>query len=378
MTARILVGDVFDKLRELPDESVHCVVTSPPYWGLRDYSVAGQIGLEPTVGEHIEVMVRVFREVRRVLRKDGTVWLNYGDCYHNIRTHMQGGANRATRHQGLKEKDLCMMPARLAIALQEDGWWIRSEIIWAKPNPMPESVTDRPTSSHEKVFLLTKSARYFYDSEAVRVPAARPDWRDESDSVTTNPCRNDGGNTKRNPKRDKQTRRGSTPRHDGANLRNVWHIATRSYPGAHFATFPPALVEPCIKAGTSEKGVCPECGVPWVRETETGELSGEAKIHTHGRPAADERGVSGSSALRTNGRTWREIKTLGWSLSCECGGVPVPAVVLDLFAGSGTVGLVADRLDRDSILIELNPDYAEMARQRLDADGGMFSKTEIA
>ena len=183
MSVQILVGDAITKLRELPDESVHCVVTSPPYWGLRAYKgEPGMIGLEPTFEEHLENLVAVFREVRRVLRKDGTLWLNYGDAYATGTTAKRkptradvdvGGwksrmGDRRSDDTKLKPKDLMMMPARVAMALQADGWWLRSEIVWHKPNPMPESVTDRPTNAHEKVFLLSKSAKYFYDAEAVR------------------------------------------------------------------------------------------------------------------------------------------------------------------------------------------------------------------
>ena len=185
MSVRILEGDALTQLATLPAESVHCVVTSPPYWGLRSYGGdAGMIGLEPTLDEHIANLVAVFREVWRVLRTDGTVWLNYGDAYANDgkwggstgglhNTALHGSASsigRAKVKTGLKPKDLMMLPARVALALQADGWWLRSEIIWAKPNPMPESVTDRPTNAHEKIFLLSKAARYFYDAEAVRVP----------------------------------------------------------------------------------------------------------------------------------------------------------------------------------------------------------------
>ena len=182
MSVRIMVGDALSQLAALPDASVHCAVTSPPYWGLRAYrGDAGMIGLEPTFDEHLENLVAVFREVRRVLRADGTLWLNYGDAYSG---GVPGGASPDGARKGRadmasaaapkrgrewKPKDLLMMPARVAMALQADGWWLRSEIVWHKPNPMPESCTDRPTSAHEKLFLLSKSAKYFYDAEAVRV-----------------------------------------------------------------------------------------------------------------------------------------------------------------------------------------------------------------
>ena len=283
MSVRILVGDCVDLLSTLPDESVHCVVTSPPYWGLRDYGVEGAIGLERTFGEHLETIVTVLREVRRVLRKDGTLWLNYGDAYagswgaqsrddpsvetsalSNGQVHAApkgthtGSLKRVL--PGLKPKDLLMMPARVAMALQADGWWLRSEIVWHKPNSMPESVRDRPTSAHEKVYLLTKSARYFYDAEAVRV-ACSPNTHDRRAGTW------------------KEKRTVAEQAEIGANLRNVWTIATHPYKEAHFATFPPSLVDPCIKAGTSEKGCCPDCGMPWVREVEEPSGPNVGKIH---------------------------------------------------------------------------------------------------
>lgn len=371
----IRIGDVFDELAKIPDESVHCVVTSPPYWGLRDYgtaewiggesncnhsaarggsnagignngsardSLAGishcklcgaqrkdrQIGLEPTLAEHITTMVRVFEELRRVLRKDGTCWLNYGDCYAG--SSATGGTSSLEQGKRigrmfndkptaeLASKQLCMIPNRLAIALQDAGWWVRSEIIWHKPNPMPESVTDRPSTSHEKVFLLTKSQRYFYDADAVRERVAESqEGRIRNDYIGGKSWQQRGQHSKGGvytTKPDKQ--RGHGRRHNGfndrwdqmpkaeqqangRNLRNVWTIATKPFSEAHFATFPPEIPETCIKAG------CPKDGV-----------------------------------------------------------------VLDPFGGAGTTGLVADRLQRDAILIELNPEYAEMARKRIDEDRG--------
>lgn len=362
MTVRILQGDVFARLAELPDESVHCVVTSPPYWGLRSYGgLAGEIGREPTLDGHIDVLVRVFREVRRVLRPDGTCWINYGDRYVCSPGNGKGGGStlagpghhsgRSSFSSGLKPKDLMLLPARLALALQEDGWWVRSEIIWAKPNPMPESATDRPTSAHEKIYLLTKSARYFYDAKAVQTAQAveslaRQDRAMKGYAPPEQTAHNglmaphknkrhqaiptgwdtDGGAhgtihlNGRTPRSDKQ--RGHSRRHagfngrwdamskseqqaNGANIRNVWTIPVYGFPGPHFATFPPALVEPCIKAG------CPERGT-----------------------------------------------------------------VLDPFGGSGTVGLVADRLGRDAILIELNESYVKMARARITNDAPLFSPVQ--
>lgn len=335
MTVDILLGDVREVLRSLPADHFDIGVTSPPYWGLRDYGVEGQIGLEPTLAEHLAVMVEVFREVRRVLKPEGTLWVNYGDCYATspngrsaADTNAAGGDDRTFRDKPfstigglLKAKDLCMVPNRLAIALQEDGWWVRSEIIWAKPNPMPESVYDRPATSHEKIFMLSRAPRYFYDAEAVRQGRSS-----NEDAVVFRGGAYVGG-AKANSELGKRAVRGNkkirasdvaaprhaghinhtgieaTPRGQGRNLRNyepapveVWPIATRPFSDAHFATFPPELVERCLKAG------------------------------------------------------------------CPSGGR-----VLDPFGGAGTTALVAEALGLDCTLIELNPDYAAIAERRLAA-----------
>ena len=360
MSVRILVGDCLERLRTLPDASVHCVVTSPPYWGLRDYGVEGAIGLEPTFGEHINTIVTIFREVRRVLRSDGTLWLNYGDRYHN-----------GDSLSGLKPKDLVMMPARVALALQADGWWLRSEIVWHKPNPMPESVRDRPTSAHEKIYLLSKSARYFYDAEAVREEDA---GTDHPRNILHRPEPSGGILPPHSGIRTAEGRNGA-----GRNLRNVWMIATHPFADAHFATFPPKLVEPCIKAGTSEKGCCPECGAPWTRQvedTEAYQRQKEIQRETEDR-TLESQGVARQFS-NTPGVVADRI-TKGWEPSCGCdAGDPIPATVLDPFGGAGTVGLVADRLGRDAILIELNPEYAEMAERRIHADAPLFADAGVS
>jgi DNA modification methylase len=240
-SVQIINADVLDSLRRLPDQSIQCCITSPPYWGLRDYGVVGQIGLEPTPEEYVEKMVEVFREVRRVLRDDGTLWLNLGDSYNGSGgaggDYAPGGLKAGQpkypgrRISALKPKDLVGIPWRVAFALQEDGWYLRSDIIWHKPNPMPESVRDRPTKAHEYMFLLTKSGKYYYDADAVREPCATSD-HERGDG--NGPYRADHFN--HNPL--------------GRNRRDVWTIPTRPYKGAHFATFPPALVEPCLLAGS--------------------------------------------------------------------------------------------------------------------------------
>jgi len=364
----ILNGDVIDCLRSLPDACVQCVVTSPPYWGLRDYGVEGQIGLEPTPEEHVEKMVEVFREVKRVLRDDGTLWLNYGDCYAGSttgadrppepgHTHEDNGrvkTGQENKHRrpdaGLKPKDLVGMPWRIAFALQADGWYLRSDIIWSKPNAMPESVTDRPTKSHEYVFLLAKQARYFYDADAVREPF-------ESNDVTYPAINTVQGVYRVNNGKN----RGGGDATRGRNRRTVWEIPTQPMPYAHFATFPEALVEPCIKAGTSARGACPECGAPWRRVVEKGGGTTGASWHDHSNDLVRGQVAPPSATFRDYYR-----RDIGWQPSCTCGtGETVPCTVLDPFGGSGTVAKVARDLGRSSILIEINPEYVQIAKKRL-------------
>ncbi len=441
MTVRIMVGDVREQLALLPDDSVHCVITSPPYWGLRNYGVAGQIGLEPDFGQYVETMVAVFRDVRRVLRPDGTLWLNLGDSYHNgdkggyardrvkatdslqvsnLANNFIGAPNRQPQ-PGLKPKDLVGMPWRVAFALQADGWWLREDIIWAKPNPMPESVTDRCTRSHEYIFHLTKSERYFHDAAAIREPFSdgrngrdyktpdgwdtgagshgsvhrngrekgQKDWRPVADRHGNRAedwdrlrLRQDGQHGRHGRSQPPPSERNRGGRTDGftkpndidpsgnggRNKRSVWTIASEPFPEAHFATFPTALVEPCILAGTSAHGVCASCGAPWARITETSyENPGNRK--TNGPRSLGNRQITAGFEVRLEKR----VVSLGWTPTCGCGGSgTAQATVLDPFGGAGTTGLVADRLRRNAILIELNPEYAEMARRRIERDAGMF------
>lgn len=340
---QILQGDCRDVLKTLPDESVQCVVTSPPYWGLRDYGVDNQIGLEKTPQEYVATMVQVFREVRRVLKQDGTCWLNLGDSYarqagddstkstdSGMKTGRTGKSELLFKDgnnvppAGLKPKDLVGIPWRVAFALQDDGWWLRSDIIWSKPNPMPESVTDRPTRAHEYIFLLTKSPKYFYDADAIREPASEATiarLNQDIDSQDGSERANGGEKTNGAMKAvirltDKQ--RGHSRRHSGfndrwdkmtvdeqralgANKRSVWTVAPANYKDAHFATFPPALISPCILAGSR---------------------------------AGD--------------------------------------TVLDPFGGSGTTGQVALGCGRKAILIELNPEYHKMIEKRTQVLGFQF------
>ena len=296
----ILHGDVLDKLQEIESESIQCVVTSPPYWGLRDYGTDGQLGLEETPEEYVEKMVKVFREVKRVLKTDGTVWLNLGDSYAGGKIgrtddkYCKNAIKRTNGRQrkppeGMKPKDLVGIPWRVALALQADGWYLRQDIIWHKPNPMPESVTDRCTKSHEYIFLLSKSAKYFYNHISIQ-EKANYDGRKDTIMKGSEKYKNSGHIL---------AARGHIRWHeneDGIKIRNkrsVWSINTKPYKEAHFAVFPPKLPELCIKAGSKEGDV-----------------------------------------------------------------------VLDPFFGSGTTGWVAQRLGRKWIGIELNPEYIKIAEKR--------------
>ena len=256
-----IVGDTLTVLKTLPDELVDCVVTSPPYWGLRDYGVDGQIGLEKTPEEYVSKMVDVFREIKRVLKKEGTCWINLGDSYagsgkgigsnHGKAVFSDGEISKTDWNiTGLKPKDLVGIPWRVAFALQADGWYLRQDLIWAKPNPMPESVTDRCTKSHEYVFLLTKSARYYFDNEAIKEPSTDIEsingrrWRDLSQHDKTG-----------DPKLKQHFYKLEGKTYPNRNRRSVWTVTTKSYSEAHFATFPEALIEPMIKAGCPANGV---------------------------------------------------------------------------------------------------------------------------
>src|SRR5882724_802421 len=325
----ILCGDAIEKLRELPAESVHCCVTSPPYWGLRDYSTNGQIGLEKTPEEYVAKMVEVFREVRRVLRKDGTLWLNLGSSMAASGGQGEEGSSDGATGRGprsvriksrFKPKDMIPIPWMVAMALQSDGWYLRQDIIWAKPNPMPESVTDRCTKAHEYMFLLTKSARYYFDQEAIREPHTAGNIQKQNGELR------DRGDSRQFKKQGL---------HDflnpaGRNKRSVWTVATAPYPEAHFATYPPDLIKPCIMAGTSAKGCCAKCGAPWERVVEKGEsdlehqraCGGDSNGEYLGKSKKDYGSAKAQNASETKSRILRGMtkdKTLGWQPTCECG-----------------------------------------------------------
>ena len=374
MTTRIIVADCRTGLSHLPDKSVHCVVTSPPYFGLRDYGHEGQIGQEPSPAEFVAAMLEVSKEIHRVLRDDGTLWLNLGDSYAgsgkgrnadgsanvdpNSKQATSLGTIIGTLHKstpdGLKPKDLMGIPWRVAFALQDEGWYLRQDIIWNKPNAMPSSVTDRCTTSHEYIFLLTKKPRYFYDAEAIKEPAI---WA------------GDNRGARRDSRRGTEASSSNKDYTVGAmkNRRSVWTINTKPYKGAHFATFPYDLVEPCILAGTSEKGCCSICGNSYVRLTEKGEPilqawsangAGQYDINEQGMRRT---GLDEGSTLKHTVPTF----TVGWAPTCLCDAPIAPCVVLDPFAGSGTTLAVAKRLGRDGIGFELNAEYAKLAEKRI-------------
>lgn len=428
MTASVFYGDAWELALTLKPGSIDCIVTSPPYFGLRDYgtatwqggdpdcahkngmlasmrstlngghfygehlkvhtngmpyrSVCGkcgavrvdrQFGLEQTIEEYVARLADLFARLRPALKDCGTIWLNLGDSYAG--SGMTGGTNgkeasnkRAARMfqgnrrdtvPGLKQKDLIGVPWRVAFALQADGWYLRSDIIWAKPNPMPESVGDRPTKSHEYVFLLTKSRRYLVDRDGMSEPV-------KSDRSPSRKAKRQGAGRA-------DLRQAGKP-YDGTktqrNIRTVWTITSKPYRDAHFATMPPELAERCIKAGTSERGVCPDCGRPWVRVVAK-ETSFEGGSGRAGRSAEE---VNASGKWRNGGREGNAnlklgptvtAETLGWQSTCPCGTDSIPATVLDPFAGSGTTLYVADKLGRSSVGFELNEAYRPLIEARL-------------
>ncbi len=389
---QILVGDAAEQLRRIPANSVHAVVTSPPYYGMRDYQAQGQLGLEATVEAFIERTVEVFRQVRRVLRRDGTCWVNMGDTYaaKKASRRIDGTGKRSSDPEdkfnhcppGFKDKDLMLLPARLAIALHADGWWIRRDVIWHKPNPTPESADDRPTSCHEYLFMLTKRQDYYYDRIAVEEAASESE---RTRRVAQALRGHKATYTLRRDAQDFQPKPGATGCARSAearqflaikgtrNRRSVWKIATHRYRGAHSATFPEKLVEPCIKASTSEKGACGLCGAPWTRILRPAEEYRAVLLENlgrnHGASSGGEALVHGRRGFAMSGKKnlRADYQTTGWRKACGCElGGTVPAIVLDPFMGSGTTAAVALKLGRQFIGIEISEEYATIARKRIE------------
>jgi DNA modification methylase len=421
-------GNALELLREMPEESVHCCITSPPYFNLRDYGtgvwvggdegcdhlrrdladndnlsrspastrgggasrkgadhlqygsvcekcgaerVDDQIGLEDTPEEFVAKLVEILGEVKRVLRDDGTLWLNLGDSYARSAGPRHGNFGRSAKGIGIpenrdtrrvreyaKSKDLLGIPWMVAFALRAAGWYLRSEIIWAKPNPMPASVTDRPTVAHETVFLLAKSERYFYDAVAIREPDKGGDHaRTVHDEPSLEPS---GGLLPRH----RGLRRATSHNGRGANKRSVWTVATRPYPKAHYATFPVELIEPMVLAGCPRE-VCSECGAPVERVVER-EFIPQKDVATSAALHRDPAGLDPSSEWGETPRGTTLIRTLGWEATCDCASArSVPGVILDPFVGSGTTLQAAVRNGRSAIGLDLDPDNEELVHERM-------------
>lgn len=426
----LLIGDVRVRLKEIPDNSIHCAVTSPPYYSLRDYSVCEcilniekkpdpkcpfckgtgkieevsekQLGQESTPQEYVDNLVQVFHILKDKLMDTGCFWLNIGDCYSGAGSGQQetgqrylgehyGNKGQRTNVQGIKPKNLIGIPWRVAFAMQNDGWYLRCDNIWAKMNnAMPENVKDRPSRNHEYIFLFSKSEEYFYDFMAVRREA-----KPQSIERTKYAINKFGAQAETGARLGKGIKGGNPGNmvdlSQGANLRSVWAINPKCYQESHFATFPEELVETCIKAGTSEKGCCPICKEPWARVVEQIDIFEEVSVDRVVRQGKlgekDGKCImlgegSSNSLLRTTAK-WRAKgydhdhpfppkATLGWQPTCEHTQIEekelLPCVVLDPFGGSGTVGWVARRPGRDSVLIELNPQYADLIKKRTMMD----------
>jgi len=335
---RILQGNCMETLKTLESESINTCVTSPPYWGLRDYNgEKEQLGLEATPQEFVDNLVAVFREVKRVLRKDGTLWLNLGDSY--------------------KKSNLVGIPWRVALAMQEDGWYLRQDIIWHKPNPMPESVKNRCTKAHEYIFLLSKSPKYYYDNEAIKEDAKFPGGPTAAHAIRK------GADDPKMQTRGGLHKIGANPKR---NKRSVWTITTKPFKGAHFATFPKDLIEPCVLAGCPEK-MCCDCGEPYQRQMKkTGEFQ---RRWSKTIATAEGSPHEGQSSMQNI------YEDLGLQKQCYCETNKTKAgVVLDPFGGSGTTAQVANDNQRDSILCELSAEYIEIAKKRLH---GMFTDITV-
>lgn len=340
MTPRrvILVGDAVERLRTLPSEAADCVVTSPPYYALRDYGVRGQIGLESNVDAWVDRLTAVFDEVGRVLKPTGALWLNVADSYSRRPSH------------GAPTKGLLLAPERLLLALTSRGWLLRNRVIWAKANPMPTSVRDRLNASHDFVYLLVRSSRYFFDLDAIREPhrsvrrptskkqeSTRPSWIGPLAGTRSG--------------LDRLHSAGVSGHVLGKNPGDVWNIATRSYRGDHFATFPEELVRRPLLA-TCPEALCIACGQPWLRQSTTRQLGVTS-------PTPD------NDRLRRYPKRWISVHERGPLVPCGCGVATRPGVVLDPFFGTGTVGVVAERFGRDWVGVELNPSFAAMAEERI-------------
>ncbi len=363
----IIQGDARAGLLILPDDSVHCCVTSPPYFQQRDYGADGQIGLEPTPADYIAALVEVCRGVRRVIRPDGTFWLNVGDSHARKRYD-------DPLFGPIKEGDLIGIPWMLAFALRREGWYLRMDNIWAKTNPKPSSVKNRTTASHEYIFHLTKiPTGYFYDREAILEPLKHPEAAGVLFGGKKYP-----GNV---PNATYSGNAYDPSALGGRNKWSVWTMATASYAGNHTAVFPEALVRTCILAGTSAAGCCPACGAPYRRVIEVGEANrawqqacgGDKNGEYRGTAKKDYQKAQAEDASAIKARILQGLRTkrtVGWEPTCTCdAGDPVPCTVLDPFHGSGTVTIFCRDHGRSSVGLDLNPANIVEARNRLGLDG---------
>lgn len=360
----VLIGNCLDTLKALPDESIHCCITSPPYYGLRDYGGEDeQIGLEETPEQFIENLVKVFREVKRVLHSSGTLWLNIGDSY-------WGGKGASGQ---VKPKDLIGIPWMLAFALRADGWYLRQDIIWLKPNPMPEAVRDRCTKSHEYIFLLSKSKSYYFDNEAIREKGemTKGSSAGSQQRNTTETHGLGGGNTGINKAKERLANELKTLGYSTRNKRDVWQVNVKPFREAHFATYPPELIEPCVLAGTSAKGCCSKCGNPYVRIIERAKLDHVDFSDRNEKTGVGHRhrkiGQEYDNWLKKNPH-----RTIGWQPTCDCKNAEqIPCTVLDPFGGSGTTAGVALKHKRNAILCELNDSYIDLMAGRIKEITGL-------
>jgi DNA modification methylase len=341
----ILLGDALEQLQKLPANSIDCVMTSPPYYALRDYGVEGQIGLEANVERWVESLRSVFREVYRVIKPAGGVWLNLGDSF-----------SRGIRF-GAPAKGLLCSPERLLLALAADGYIVRGKVIWSKPNPLPNSVLDRLNLTYEVVYFLVKSPRYYFDLDSIRQPHRSRHSRKASKRINSTPAwagplaaGNQSGLHRARPE--------GEPGHQlGRNPGSVWEIATKGFRGPHFATFPPELVRRPILA-TCPEAICNQCGLPWKRRVSVNRVPiGPA---SHGPKPRDPQ------VMRFKDR-WHSVREVGDLIPCGCGAPTVRGVVLDPFMGAGTVGVVAEQLGRDWLGIEISPEFRDLALGRITA-----------
>ena len=443
----ILNGDCIEMMLSLPDNSVDTCVTSPPYWGLRDYGGGGkvwgppeciergegdtshewegytrpsentrnnnnslqlksaywepqdqahckhcnawfgQLGLEPNIEQYVKNMVEVFSHVHRILKPEGTLWLNLGDSYASGKSRystkeqsivggerndaklgdLQNGKRACVKsHPVLKDKDLVGVPWRVAFALQEAGWWLRQDIIWAKPNCMPESVKDRCTKNHEYMFLLTKSHKYYFDNEAIKENTVKK--ADKRQSAFTYADNEEWAKDKDASRisKAKGIAEARTKNYAKRNKRSVWWISPKPFPEAHFAVFPIELIEPCILAGTSAYGCCSKCGSAWER------IISKPKLPKVDDSEIDRYGTGKAGVHRKVGQKYADWRvnnpdiTTGWKPTCECNADVVPAVVFDPFGGSGTTAIAAIKHGRNATLTELSEEYVALARRRIN------------